>query len=259
MLLRISPKSHKQHLKIMFDMMGAVCGLGMPTPVPLELGECDEGVYTLQSFADGEDLQDVIQLLPEAERFALGQRAGENLRKIHTIPAPEDAEDWAARFNRKLDRNIKMYNDCDIRFDGDVYILEYIERARLLLAGRPQCFHHGDYHVGNIILAGGEPVIIDFDRHDFGDPWKEFDRIAWSAEVSPHFATGQVKGYFGGDVPAEFFELLALYLASNVLSSIPWAVSFGQSEVDTMLKQAKNILDWYDNMKNPVPKWYFAG
>ena len=33
-------------------------------------------------------------------------------------------------------------------------------------------------------------------------------------------------------------------------------IPFGQAEVEVMRNQARDILDWYDNMKNPVPKWY---
>ncbi|MCI8637828.1 MAG: hypothetical protein HFG41_01455 [Coprococcus sp.] len=31
-----------------------------------------------------------------------------------------------------------------------------------------------------------------------------------------------------------------------------------QSEFN-MMKQAKEVLVWYDNMRNPVPTWYFKG
>lgn len=62
---------------------------------------------------------------------------------------------------------------------------------------------------------------------------------------------------FDGNVPMELWKLLALYISSNTLSSIPWAVPFGDKEINTMLKQAKDVLGWYDNMQNPVPTWYF--
>jgi serine/threonine-protein kinase len=107
-----------------------------------------------------------------------------------------------------------------------------------------------------MMLENGEIKIIDFDRYDFGDPWEEFNRIVWSAALSPHFATGQLRGYFGGEPPIEFFKLLAFYIASNTLSSIYWAIPFGQSDIDTMMKQAKDVLDWFENMQNPVPTWY---
>ena len=69
-------------------------------------------------------------------------------------------------------------------------------------------------------------------------------------------------GYFGVDettaVPMEFWRLLALYISSNMLSSVPWAIPFGEGEVQTMLKQAADVLAWYDDMKDPIPAWYDA-
>lgn len=47
-------------------------------------------------------------------------------------------------------------------------------------------------------------------------------------------------------------------ISSHMLSSVPWAIPFGEGEVQTMLKQAGDMLGWYDDMKNPVPAWYDA-
>ena len=102
----------------------------------------------------------------------------------------------------------------------------------------------------------GRLVIIDFDRDDHGDPWEEFNRIVWCAQARPAFASGMVDGYFDGDVPLEFWKLLALYISSNSLSSLPWAIPFGQEQIDVMVKQAAEIMQWYHNMENPVPEWY---
>jgi aminoglycoside phosphotransferase (APT) family kinase protein len=196
----------------------------------------------------------------------LGRDAGQYLTRIHSIPAPEGQPDWEARFNAKIDRKIQMYADCPIHFDGDHHLLRYIEENRHLLKNRPQTFQHGDYHIGNMMLTDAETdpkiVVIDFDRYDFGDPWEEFNRIVWCAQAAPVFATGLVDGYFGvGEttaVPMDFWRLLALYISSNMLSSVPWAIPFGEGEVQTMLKQAGDVLGWYDDMKNPVPAWYDA-
>ena len=81
----------------------------------------------------------------------------------------------------------------------------------------------------------------------------------WCAQKVPLFASGMVNGYFDNDVPMAFWRLLALYISSNTLSSVYWAIPFGQDEVNTMLNQAKEILSWCDNMNNPVPTWYFKG
>jgi serine/threonine-protein kinase len=153
--------------------------------------------------------------------------------------------------------------ECGLRFEGDDRFIAYIENNRQLLSNRPQSLQHGDYHVGNSIISQERELsIIDFNRFDYGDPWEEFNRVVWSASVSPHFATGQIHGYFksasslGKEPPIEFFKLLAFYISSNMLSSIYWAIPYGQGDVDTMMKQSQDVLSWYDNMSNFIPTWY---
>ena len=263
--LRITSRERGDRFTRLFDLQRAVAATGIPMCQPVAIGECAEGIYASHTWAvhtwiDGEDAEAAVQKLPIETQYRLGHEAGEYLTRIHSIPAPADQPDWEARFNAKIDRKINMYADCPIHFEGDHHLLRFIEENRHLLKDRPQTFQHGDYHIGNMMLTheGGVPriVIIDFDRYDFGDPWEEFNRIVWCAQAAPAFATGLVDGYFNGDVPMAFWRLLALYISSNMLSSIPWAIPFGEAEITTMLNQTKDVLTWYDDMKNPVPTWY---
>ncbi len=217
-------------------------------------------VYTVQSWIDGVDLEDVIDGYNQEKQYAYGLDAGRILKKIHSIPAPDDFPEWEERFNAKIDRKIKIYSECPLKYENGECLIEYIEQNRHLLHGRPQCYQHGDYHIGNMMVdANGRLVIIDFDRYDFGDPWEEFNRIVWCAQKSPALASGMVDGYFEGKVPEQFWRLLGLYIASNTLSSLPWAIPFGDGEVDTMRKQAREVMDWYDHMRQYLPKWYMGG
>jgi len=109
-----------------------------------------------------------------------------------------------------------------------------------------------------MIDRNGVLTIIDFDRDDFGDPWEEFNRIVWCAQAAPAFASGMVDGYFNGDIPMEFWKLLALYICSNTLSSLPWAIPFGDKEIQVMRNQAVQALQWYDDMEKVVPSWYLV-
>ncbi len=256
-LLRITPRGKDANRPEMFAMMERVAALNVPMCRPLHFGTCAEGTYSIQTWIDGEDLELRLPLLPEVEQYRYGVQAGEILQRIHSLPAPDDVPDWAERFNAKANRKIAGYRACPIQFDGGETIIAYIEANRGLLENRPQCFQHGDYHVGNMMLdRAGRLQIIDFDRYDFGDPWEEFNRIVWCAQASPYFATGMVNGYFGGQPPMAFWRLLAFYIGSNTLSSVYWAIPFGQAEVDNMLNQAREVLDWYDNMTRVVPRWY---
>lgn len=257
-LLRFTPKEKSGPRENMFRMQQKAAALGIPMCEPVAFGRCEQGVYSIQTWIDGEDAEQVVPRLPEGEQYAYGLDAGRILQKIHSIPAPKDQPDWEPRFNKKMDRKIQIYRECPIHFEGAENIIAYIEENRHLLAGRPQSYQHGDYHIGNMMIEKGKLVIIDFDRYDFGDPWEEFNRIVWCAQAAPWFASGMVDGYFNGNVPVEFWRLLALYISSNMLSSVPWAIPFGDKEIKTMLNQAKDVLGWYDNMRNPVPAWYHS-
>ncbi len=256
-LLRVAPIEQYDYKKAEFENMKRVSALGIPMCQPIEFGTCEEGVYSLQSWIEGEDARDVIHSFSESQVYEYGCEAGKILKKLHSIEAPEGAGNWEEFFNHKMNNKIANYNKCPLKYEyGEVFI-SYIEANRHLLKNRPMTYQHGDYHIGNMMIDNtGKLVIIDFNRDDYGDPWEEFNRIVWCAQVSPVFATGMVDGYFAFDVPMEFWNLLALYISSNTLSSLPWAIPFGEAEISVMQKQAKDIYDWYDGMKNTVPKWY---
>ena len=150
-----------------------------------------------------------------------------------------------------------MYKACPVQYEKGQVFIEYINGHRGFLAGRPQTYQHGDYHIGNMRIGTDQQLyILDFDRNHFGDPWEDFNPIVWCAQAAPLFATGMVNGYFDDAAPGLFWDLLALYISSNRVSSLPWAVSFGQSQIQVMRKQAEDVLRWYDGMTNSVPTWY---
>ena len=257
LLLRISPPGREERVAQQFARMQWVSALGIPMCLPLEWGVCEEGPYMLQSWIAGEDAEDVLPGLSRQRQYKYGLDAGRILKKLHTLPAPADAEPWADRFNRKIDRKIAMYAACPLKYAGGEAFLRHIEKARHLLSNRPQSFQHGDYHTGNMMVdKDGILTIIDFDRDDYGDPWEEFNRIVWCAQLSTAFASGLVDGYFDGRVPMDFWNLLALYICSNTLSSLPWAIPFGEKEIQVMRNQAAEILRWYDNFTTVIPSWY---
>ena len=261
LLLRVSKPCEYERKKYEFEMMRRIFALDIPMNEPLDFGFCRGGknVYSLFTWCEGEDSAEVLPVLAEEKQYRLGLNAGEILRKIHSSPAPESRGDWAIYFNRKIDARVRNYHACGLTFEGADKLIEYVESNRQLLNSRPQCLQHGDYHVGNIVISpSNELSIIDFNRLDYGDPWEEFNRMVWSAKVSPHFATGLLKGYFSGERSEEFFKLMAFYIAANTIGSLPWAVPFGQKEIDTMLEQAKDVLCWYDNMQNSIPSWYIG-
>ena len=259
-LLRISSIDRLERKRREYEKMCEVAQLGISMCIPVEFGTCDEGAYSIQSWINGVDAEDTIMVMDADTQYSYGWDAGQILVKIHTIPTPIDAPSWETRFNAKIDRKIAMYENCELKYEsGGEAFLQCIAENRHLLHGRPQSYQHGDYHIGNMMIdKNGVLTIIDFDRDDFGDPWEEFNRIVWCAQAAPAFASGMVDGYFDGEIPMDFWRLLALYICSNTLSSLPWAIPFGEEEIEVMRKQAAQVLEWYDGLKNVVPTWYHS-
>ena len=257
-LLRISSIDRLERKRREYEKMSEVAVLGIPMCLPIEFGSCAEGVYSIQSWVDGEDAEDKIMAMDTVSQYRYGLDAGRILAKIHAIRASADAPSWEIRFNAKIDRKIVMYENCELKYEhGGEAFLGYLAQNRHLLSGRPQSYQHGDYHIGNMMLdRSGVLTIIDFEKQDVGDPWEEFNRIVWSAQAAPAFASGMVDGYFEGEVPMAFWKLLALYICSNTIGSLPWAIPFGEKEIQVMRNQAAQVLAWYDGMKNVVPAWY---
>lgn len=259
LLLRIAEVSEYDGKKEEFKMMQQVATLGVSMSQPVDFGICNNGksVYTLLTWIDGKEIEEVLPTLSEPEQYALGIKAGEILHKIHTIFVSESINDWQKRYFGVIDERLDYFRTEGISFDGDTIILKYIETNKHLLKNRPQCYHHGDYHEGNMILSkDGNISIIDWNITDFdnyGDPWYEFNRISTTL---PAFASGQIAGYFNGQVPQEFWKLLCYYMAVSAITSIVWAKYYSPESLNSILKLNINILHWFDNMQNPIPFWY---
>lgn len=262
LLLRLSDISEYETKKRDYELLKQLDEISVLMSRPLGFGLCNNSktVYTIFTWIDGEDAEYIIPKLTVQEQYNIGIQAGKILKEVHQTKIAHNQLKWSQRFNKKVDRKIEAYESCSIKFEGSDYIIKYINENRYLLENRIQVFQHGDYHIGNMVLTKkGDLGIIDFNRLDFGDPWEEFNRITFCASISKHFASGRINGYFDNNVPDDFFRLLALYIGSNQLSSIPWAIPFGKKDVNFMLKQAKDVLEWYNDFKTYIPNWYVSG
>ena len=256
--IRITNKEHRRKEKE-FKTLQIMAEMGIPVMEPVEFGTCEDGTYMILSWIDGKHLSDVLYVLFETEQYLLGIKAGEILRKIHAIRAPDSQEIWSVSFTAKIERKVfKEYHESNLALPGVDKIFTYFEQNKYLLENRPQSFLHGDYGIGNIMLEKGELKIIDFDGYGFGDPWKDFVKILYSVERSSAFATGQIDGYFGGVPPKDFWPLLALYMSIESVNLALWQYKNYPDQVESCLKLVDNSLRWFSNMENTVPTWYQA-
>ena len=261
MLLRISDIKEYERKKTMYSFMERASALGVPMSRPVCFGICDNGksVYSLLSWCEGDTADVLLPQLTEAEQYKLGVKSGEALRLIHTIPAPDGLMNWRERFIDKYDKRVKSFHGCGVEIDGSDEMFAYYLQNINLLSDRPQCFNHGDYHCENLMVSDKLDVsVIDWDLFDdniYGDPWNEFNRIL-STKVHPYFTTGLLHGYFRGEPPEEFWQLLMFYLSAGVLQLVPWAALIEPRFLDECKQTAIDVLEWYDGMKNILPTWY---
>lgn len=262
MILRLGSIDNLKRLQNVYNSMLPLREINLPVSIPIAFGKClylgREYCYTLLSWINGSDAKDSIASFSIKDQYAIGLCSGKILKKLHQLPIPKRISriSWQDYFNTKINKNIKASNDCPVQFEGARTIIKYINSNRDLLCNRPMSFQHGDYHIGNMVLDRGSLGVIDFNRQSYGDPWEEYSRISWCGHLSPAFASGRIDGYFDGDVSESFFKLMALYIGSNQLSSIPWAMQFGKKDVDVMIHEAERVLYDYDEYNTHIPKWY---
>ena len=257
LLLRISALDTYNVRKNEYEILKALSSFDFEFSRPHDIGICSEGVYLLLDWISGDDLIDAIARFHPSKQYELGLEAGRILKQIHDAKITFDIFSWKEHYSGKLSRKLDTYEKCPLKYENGQIFMDVIDSGRSLIAGRPLTLHHGDYHIGNMILStSGHVGIIDFNRSDIGDPWEEFNRIVWDMGKSLQFAAGRIDGYFEGNVPEEFFRLLSLYISSNILSSLPWAIQFGLEQIDIMTNQARQILIDFDFFKHSVPPWY---
>lgn len=236
--------------------------MGIPMPVPVDFGYCENKseIYTLLTWAEGEDAEKVLSGLTREKQYCLGVSAGRILRRLHDNSERKCGEDWKTRYFSAIEPRLQAFQKENISFDGSTQILNYMEENKHLLENRPQTLHHGDFHLGNIVIGKkGQLNVIDWDMADFeniGDPWYEFNRIGTR---EPVFATGQIDGYFENKIPDEFWKLFTFYIAVSAITSIVWAKYVAPECMDEIMELNRNIVHWHDKMRNPIPGWYDKG
>jgi len=262
MLLRMTDIKEFDRKKSEYEMMARVHALGVVTPTSYAFGLCDGGktVYSLSGWLDGEDVESALSHMSEAEQYGVGKKAGEVLRKIHTLPAPDDAEPWGERLRKKIQDRIDLYHKHNLICENGEKIIKYLRDRQDLLENRPQTFWHGDFSAGNqMLMPDGEIGVIDFNfwHYGYGDPWWEFVGIPWGEEPKTHHFTGMINGYFDNDPPRDFFEMLAYYFASDALSALCYAfLGLEPCMPEDGPRHMENVLRWFDGMNNPIPTWY---
>ncbi|HEM4051491.1 TPA: phosphotransferase [Streptococcus suis] len=256
-LLRIAERPAYEAKRLEFQLVEKLFGLGLPVAEPISFWTDEKSVYTLYEWVEGQDMNEVASDLPDSASYDLGCQSGQFLRNLHALPTDQSQRDWNNYYQAKIDNKLAAYQAASHSYPNGQAMIDFVQANRHLLAGRPIAYHHGDFHTGNFLLgADGKLKILDFDRYDIGDPWEEFNRLIFTADLSPTFARGQVDAYFDGAIPEEFWRLLALYLTVNSLGALSWAEQVDPLQIPLMKEQADAVWTWYQGYSRLQPLWY---
>lgn len=258
-LLRISSIEEKKNKEKIYRIIQSINELDFEMSKAIDYGMCNDfkNVYMLFSWVEGEPLENVIASIDEQKQFILGVKAGQILKKIHSVNVKQidiPKEDLAKKKLKKL----KRYEDSRYRIPNDKRIIDYVKSNIQLINQSNPVYTHGDFHIGNFIYLNKEDLgIIDFDRLNCGDRYEEFYKLqSFVIEKSIPFAIGQIKGYFEENPPEIFWEVQKVYVAHASLYSIEWASSYGQDDINGMIERYKMAMKDYDDFKLLIPKWY---
>lgn len=259
LLLRIADVSEYEHKKAQYDMLKRVSELDIPMSQPMDFGlsSDNKNVYQLLSWVDGKDVESVLPTMAETEQYNYGLKAGELLRKIHSIPAPEGTVDWYNNFNCMLRKEIKAYHSrTELHCESGDMIIQYLQENRDVLGVRQQTYLHGDYNPGNvIIMQNSELGVIDFSSF-YGDPYLDIFKVSWRPNLFPYYYSGQIYGYFNSEPTLEFWNAYTYYFAYGALVALGGPHWAGFNNLEEGKSVMQNILMWSDNFKNPIPAWY---
>ena len=257
LLLRISKIENYEYKKKEYERICkySLCDIEMSQP--LDFGTCNHGVYMLLTWVSGEDLSSALLNVGKSEQYRLGRMAGEILKKIHSIEIPLDQIPGNNQILNKKTK-IESYKDSNVRIKNDDWALKFIDENIGKIALVLPVYQHGDFHPGNLILIDSNKIaVIDFNRSAVGDPYEEFYKLElFGIEVSIPFCIGQIDGYFNDEIPEDFWDILAVYVAHASLFSIKWAQSYGKDEIDGMIKRCEKTFENYKGFTVNKPVWY---
>ncbi len=256
LLLRVSHiskvEAKKKEANIV-SLIGQVCN---NTPNFLDLKIYDDKVFQLYSYIEGQDASEVIKSYTKSQQFLFGIKAGKTLKKIHEIPIDKKTDSNIKEKNKIVDR-VTRYKNSKYYESKDEQAINYIIDNLYLIDSTSIVLCHGDYHLGNMIVNGDNIFIIDFNRFDYEDIYREFvPMCVFTREDSREFDIGQIQGYFNGQISEDFWQRVKLYLAYTSLYSVLWAEPYSKEDVESMIKRKNMIYDDFEFFTLKEPKWY---
>ena len=256
-LVRVSRVPSRDKKRQEFDLMTKLHGLGVRCnePIQMFIDDADQ-VIGIYSYLRGEDAKDSICSVSHDTQYEIGKEAGQDLKRINSVIG--STNDWKQRRWRKHEHHVGEYKKQAYRFDEDERVLRFVETHFDPDEAVLDRLQHDDFHLGNLIVDNDRYAgVLDFNRHDWGDPLHEFVKLEWfSWPISPAFTRGQVAGYFGAvSIGDKDCEQISVYVAMSIFSTIVWTLKFWPETWIETEGRIRAILHHYKFFDNNRPEW----
>ncbi|MDN4066703.1 aminoglycoside phosphotransferase family protein [Paenibacillus vini] len=251
-----------------FNILCKISDNGVNCQHPISYG-VDENLsitYYLSTFIEGSALSTYSnnQLIfsqftncTEEEQLKIGLDLGKDLATLHRISTPTNLSTWKKGIGEIFKNDYIQFKNKKIYFKHEQRIIDFIEENINKLHLRPHAYLHNDLHGGNIIINNNQYAgLIDFGC-TLGDPIFEFHKIPYFMRFhSVPFCIGEINGYFSNEIPEDFWDIYALYVAMGIFSTIVRLENHNLISYDTLLERIEMTLEDHDYFKVLQPAWF---
>jgi aminoglycoside phosphotransferase (APT) family kinase protein len=259
-LLRLSDIVEVEIRRVNYEMVVGLWQAKVRCSRPICFGTYPDAsiCYMVLSYLEGACAEKALPRLVLAQQYEFGKAAGEELARIHHALSPAQQVDNYTRRREKYAHYLDKFKELGFTFVGQEEAEQYTAAHIELLRNQPTTFRHGDYHPGNLIEKDGALVgVIDFNRCDWGDPIDEFYKLAfWGAPLSREYACGQIRGYFDGNPPAEFWPLYNLHVAMALPTDMVWRHWHQPEQFQAARELVELIAGAHDFENGCAPTWW---
>ncbi len=262
LILRLSDISEYEKKKKEYEIIKKYSTIGFKMSMPINFGttEDEKFVYMLLTWIEGGDLENVLAKLPVKIQYQLGRKAGTILKSIHNLKVDKNDIPKGTKLEKKL-WQLERYINSSHRVPNDEVAIAFLKENINKMWTNPPVYAHGDFHPGNLIYTPeGDIGVIDFNRWEVGEPYEEFYKLeSFGIEISIPYCIGQIDAYFEDNIPEEFWQVQAVYVAHSALFSIEWATNFSEEDVNGMIRRWETSYENYDGFSRIIPRWYEEG
>ena len=163
-------------------------------------------IYAFFDYINGIVLEDCIRELSKKTAYNYGVQAGHILRQIHDNKILNNKLKSKISNMKCVDIVIKNYRKINIKSSNTDTIFNMIlhDISNTNINFDDYCYLNADFHYGNFILNKGKLFVVDLEKHEIGNRYRDFTFI-YTYNENKTFALGIIDGYFDNNVSTDFW------------------------------------------------------